>query len=191
MTSFFDRLIIKAGRYYDAIASETDQQARLGAIEERERLLQIREQLTNETPDYWKLAKLTHSEKIKLLEAMLIKAAGDGEDTSGIIEALKILKAGDAEAAAKRDRTHETEITHRYRIPVLNELGSVIGTARDLILLSLMAASIGLIWIGATNGDQCRDRLTKDGEIENKSALCEGNRAINRFFDDWQPKPKQ
>ncbi len=85
-----------------------------------------------------------------------------------------------------QNQSNETIISHKYKIPILSEIGYAINSMTTFTTATLVLSWLGIFIISITNPTLCRRREYFSGTYENKSVFCQTSKNINRLFQDLQ-----
>jgi hypothetical protein len=139
---------------------------------------------------------LSTKDRLMILESFLVVRARDNQPVDDLIKAIEAVrnnmktidetKPPMVDIKPVQNQSNETIINHKYKIPILSEIGYVISSITTFTTAILVLSWLGIFIIGITNPNLCRRREYFSGTYENKSAFCQTSKNINKLFEDLQ-----
>ncbi|MBW4513191.1 MAG: hypothetical protein KME64_42930 [Scytonematopsis contorta HA4267-MV1] len=139
---------------------------------------------------------LSTKDRLIILESFLVARTRENQPVDDLIKAIEAVrnnivvidetKPPMVDIKPVQNQSNETIISHKYKIPILSEIGYAINSITTFTTATLVLSWLGIFIISITNPILCRRRKYFYGTYENKSLFCQTSKNINRLFEDLQ-----
>lgn len=119
------------------------------------------------------LQVLTYAEQVKLLRALVIKKVANNESAEEAFAALSLIE---------NKRPHTIKHNYSFDIPLLSELDRLLYVSVSITALAVAAIAL----LVTLKPSMCNAIETEDGWKANESQVCNANRAVYKFFYDYE-----